>query len=1518
MSDLSSHKNVRIGELRVLSKHTWVGSLQLAVFGLTMILPADSARSDYWADFDNDGTPEQHADDEGIDTDTDGLKDGFELYVSFTDPLNWDSDNDGCADGDEYHQNTGVNYWSSTTMNVQNAVTFADIDGDGLSNWLDTYPVDGLNGTGDRDADGIWDMFDAYPDDFWNGDVWMGQPHFSYNGMEYAGSWSDRDSDSIPDVADNWPDDSNNGNYTYYDESWAGFAWIDGSEQWLSGTYSLISGYYVNFDADSDGIPDTIDPYPNDASNNSIWWASEQGGVPMLNGLLYQTIAGRYYAFNGLSGDSDADGIPDFADPYRNDATNNTAWWMGGDYRINGLTTTLGGSYFAGTFVDSDGDGIPDIDDPHPNDARNNTAWFGQAEYQIDGVAQWLTGNLYYAPNGGDSDGDTIPDVIDPYPYDASNNTSRWSSETAYLIDGAYRTLEDRYYATSNGWNDADMDGIPDIADPYSGDSSNNSFWWSGGWYLMEGSVQFLGDRYYASNGMLHDADSDGIPDFADVYVDDALNNTTFINGYTYAGHPFDTNYPDTTAAWLAHWFAQSEGRAGVPLYLSLTQLADTDGDRIPDVLEDFFGLNKQDASDAAFYRDGSAYTNLERYLAWQDLRNPEDPWQYGQVDGIPNVWKVRYGFDLQDPDLSWGDADSDGLYNVTEYWLNTHPLLADTDEDGEEDGAEFNQGNDPTNPGSNQASFMLAAFKYLDLDSDGDGVSDGAEHFEGTNPLDPVSFTEPTDHIPESRTPDPEDAPKFAVFTSHRSRSVTFNGSDEPKFPMSETMVSRDTSYYEKPNPKPRPDPESSLNDGFNGDADIPEEPETEGDPEDVGDPRDMISHENYQEKVKAKPTDEGALKITSSTDVSLPSGPSNGARTKTGRYHATNAYYKPYTGEKHQSVTTADFSAETAKQVLSQVNYYRDDEAHGWQGNGYRGLGAIEVYAAWQEASTTFEHTYKNEAGQEATSSETKRTVFATLKSEQIRLQCNQDLPEGKTEEATFLILKTTTNLPVTDAAVTANPVVEMLGKVTLVIEAGKRLSSKSVVSGTLPDYINVTDGIITANPPEPVKGKRISVSFAAFQIVAHKRGTLNVPGAPVSRDNGEFGHETVMMENGDSESAANSTERDCSLGGSLNDHRKANDDDLVKIILRFPANVNLPGASLKFLHSGMQVDATKSNSETAISEVGNSRLKFYKADGALISNPDEDLQLPDLANPPRGRYISKLVTNGEITIFIEGADKFGDLPISKMARLGGAILKWELQLGDTKATEKLLVYRGGFLRYLQPAGEPGVVGTLQFWDGKGRVRHEWGGKGNEFRNDDTDMGTMLAFWTAKSGKTKNNPIKSLQGKDYNVPAGFGHVPPGWWRQSSAGALTGAQLDQKKGTGNSTTIKQGAYMRWRQDDEQDPAKRYTKPYRYDASNEHDRALGEPVGIGFKYNMVPITVNDPQPPFTGAEEAVKYIPESQNRFAIQIHPDGECNDPVMGGTAGCIGIQTYQGCYDVRDLLQRYHSLKVKVVISQ
>jgi hypothetical protein len=104
-------------------------------------------------------------------------------------------------------------------------------------------------------------------------------------------------------------------------------------------------------------------------------------------------------------------------------------------------------------------------------------------------------------------------------------------------------------------------------------------------------------------------------------------------------------------------------------------------------------------------------------YIAFKDgLHLPND----SDNDALPDTWEL-----IHFPDLGQSgddDAEPDGLTNNQEFNLGTDPNLADSDGDGLNDAAEFNQhGSDPA----------LA-------DSDGDGLDDGAEinGVPATNPL--------------------------------------------------------------------------------------------------------------------------------------------------------------------------------------------------------------------------------------------------------------------------------------------------------------------------------------------------------------------------------------------------------------------------------------------------------------------------------------------------------------------------------------------------------------------------------------------------------------------------------------------------------------------------------------------------------------------------------------------------------------------------------------------------------------
>jgi hypothetical protein len=108
----------------------------------------------------------------------------------------------------------------------------------------------------------------------------------------------------------------------------------------------------------------------------------------------------------------------------------------------------------------------------------------------------------------------------------------------------------------------------------------------------------------------------------------------------------------------------------------------DSDGDGIPNGWELAHGLNPTDPSDAnqpSTNPWAHGLTNLQVY------QNPSvliaD--NYSTLnDGIPDWWKVKYGFFLTDPSVAGGDPDGDGVNNLTEFLQGRDPTkgaVADT-----------------------------------------------------------------------------------------------------------------------------------------------------------------------------------------------------------------------------------------------------------------------------------------------------------------------------------------------------------------------------------------------------------------------------------------------------------------------------------------------------------------------------------------------------------------------------------------------------------------------------------------------------------------------------------------------------------------------------------------------------------------------------------------------------------------------------------------------------------------------
>ncbi|HCN28184.1 MAG TPA: hypothetical protein DIT64_05280, partial [Verrucomicrobiales bacterium] len=341
---------------------------------------------------------------------------------------------------------------------------------------------------------------------------------------------------------------------------WHGGVWIiDGVAVEFTGTST-----YQDFipDADGDGLPDDWDPHPYDAANNSHWFG---GGTWAIDGVL-QSWEGLWLAGTGPLPDDDNDGLPDDWDPHPYDPANNTFEFSGGIFTRHGLTLALRSGFYAGSGVDGDEDGFPDdLDDRFINPASYGALqfWAG-GTFLINGAPSTYGPLHYFAPAVADTDADGIPDELDAAPEDPWNGTYFHWSGGVFHVDGAPTTFAPRYHGGL--FADTDGDTLPDVADPYPADPANNSAWWSGGTFTINGiPTEFPGQWHRANAG---DGDNDGIPEDMDPYPGDPNNPT--IHQFTWQGGVFIINGQAQTFPSGTH--------PGV--------WADTDEDLIPDSLD--------------------------------------------------------------------------------------------------------------------------------------------------------------------------------------------------------------------------------------------------------------------------------------------------------------------------------------------------------------------------------------------------------------------------------------------------------------------------------------------------------------------------------------------------------------------------------------------------------------------------------------------------------------------------------------------------------------------------------------------------------------------------------------------------------------------------------------------------------------------------------------------------------------------------------------------------------------------
>ena len=352
--------------------------------------------------------------------------------------------------------------------------------------------------------------------------------------------------------------------------------------------------YHSTTDTDGDGIPDDVDPYRADINNNNVYWdgtvATMIDGQMMIllaDGTWCSSLpdGASYFSANISASNSDGDSLPDAIDPYPTDGTNNSFNFPGGRTVINGVTHLFRAQWVSGngssthnlTCTVSATGAVIDLPDPLYDAFLIETA--GKTVLHWDGGTLWMDGaqstfpavNFYsstiaelidsaedsdelpdqylgtdgaiHLPRGlladgspdfsVDSDGDTLPDEIDPYQWDPWNNSYfTWNGRSGFWIDGQPQSFgfmsvpgNGDFNGDGTAGDESDGDSIPDVFDPYPSDSTNNSYFWTGGTFSINSVSETLAGRWIRADTAQVDGDGDGIPDSVDPYPNNSSNS---------------------------------------------------------------------------------------------------------------------------------------------------------------------------------------------------------------------------------------------------------------------------------------------------------------------------------------------------------------------------------------------------------------------------------------------------------------------------------------------------------------------------------------------------------------------------------------------------------------------------------------------------------------------------------------------------------------------------------------------------------------------------------------------------------------------------------------------------------------------------------------------------------------------------------------------------------------------------------------------------------------------------------
>ena len=368
-------------------------------------------------------------------------------------------------------------------------VNDVDDDGDFIHDPLDSCPYSQLGfrstGSSDHDSDGCNDELEDDDDD---NDMLNDTLDNCPKGMT---GWirtnsSDFDDDGCMDALEDY-DDDNDGIEDYEDYC----SRIPGNS-----TFELEKGCP---DADGDGRPDILDPFPNNASE----WQ-----------------------------DRDGDEVGDNADAFPLDATqqSDTDGDTYGDEEFGNAGDSCSDIFGNSTLdrygcLDTDGDGWSDAGDDFPNDAE---------EYL-------------------DTDGDTVPNHLDEFPFDPTQQTD--SDDDGYG-DNKNGNLGDAFPNDSTKHADSDRDGVDDTSDAFPYDPTQTED--TDGDGMGDNPMGIGADKFPDDASQWGDIDGDGVGDNPngtnpDAFITDATQWADR-DGDGYGDNPAGRLYdlfPDNPTQWI-------------------------------------------------------------------------------------------------------------------------------------------------------------------------------------------------------------------------------------------------------------------------------------------------------------------------------------------------------------------------------------------------------------------------------------------------------------------------------------------------------------------------------------------------------------------------------------------------------------------------------------------------------------------------------------------------------------------------------------------------------------------------------------------------------------------------------------------------------------------------------------------------------------------------------------------------------------------------------------------------------